>query len=107
MQTATPSPSNDPIRVVLDICRRVTLMEPLVARFDAIPMMSPIERVKVAATVVIEAAEAHECIRALITATGCLSVFQKLAHQRAAGGLELPQLKADLPAAADHMRKQA
>lgn len=104
MQTAIAPLPTDPIRLVLDICRRVTLMEPLAARFDAIPMMSPIERVKTAATVVIEAAEEHEYIRELVTSMGCMAAFKTLASQRAAGGVELPQLKPDLPGGAERMR---
>lgn len=97
MQAELPLPTQDPMQVVLDICRRVTLMEPLAARFDAIPMMPPLERVKVAATVVIEAAEEHEYIRDLITRNSCMQAFHAIARMRTGGAVELPQLKADLP----------
>lgn len=93
------------MHIVLDICRRATLMQPLVDRFDAIPMMTPVERVKTAATVIIEAAEEHDYLRELVKSSGCMAALQQIARERATGAVDLPQLKPDLPSPSLKLRE--
>lgn len=78
---------------VLDVCRRVMLMQPVAVRFDELPMLSPVERVKLAATVVIQAAQEHQYIKDIVTRSGALAAFQAIARARTGGHIDLPQLK--------------
>lgn len=80
-------------RNVLDVCRRVTLMQPLAGRFDAMPMLPPLERVTLAAKVVIEAAREQDLLRDLVGRTNVMESFRELAMERAGGNVVLPQLK--------------
>ncbi|MEJ8837582.1 hypothetical protein [Ramlibacter sp. AN1133] len=99
------SPVLDPVALVLNMCRRVTLMEPIVARFDALPMLDPVERVKTSARVVMEAAQTHDYLRDWAVNNNVVAALQQLATERAKGFVELPQLQMDLPASVQQARE--
>lgn len=89
----------DPLRVMLDVARRVCLLLPSAARFDALAMQDPIERLKIMGKAVVDAANENEHIHQLVVSSGFMNAIREVALQRTGavrkGELNLPQLRDD------------
>jgi hypothetical protein len=84
-------------RNILDVCRRVMLMEPVAGDFNQLPMTEPTQRVKAVAMVLVNAANEHDFIRRIVEETGVIKSLHAMARDRAGGEISLPTLLADLP----------
>ena len=83
--------------IVVGTAKRVLLLQPLAAHFDRLPMMEPLERLKLLGRVVVEAAGDNDHIREIVMKMRYMEAVKHVARERMGGGAGLPQLKADLP----------
>lgn len=85
-------------KAILDVGRRVMLMEPVAADLSTLPMTTPTERVKAVALVLVAAANEHDFIRKEVESSGVMKHLHALARDRSGGeGTTLPTLLEDLP----------
>lgn len=99
MEQATQSPADPGMNTILDVCRRVMLLDKVAGEFNELPVLEPTERVKKAAVVIIEAANRHDFVRDFVAKSGVMNALRDVARGRAGGDvLQLPTLLPDLPA---------
>jgi hypothetical protein len=92
-------PTAAQMRDIMDVCRRVMLMDPVAAEFIDLAMIEPTERVKRVAVVVAKAARRHDSIKERAQQVGVIDLLLALAKGREKGeGLAQATLLPDLPA---------
>lgn len=85
-----------PTAIVVSLAKRVMLLQPMAGRFDKLPMIDPMQRLKILGEVVVEAAGESDHIRDMVVKNRYIENVRLVARERMDAAVEMPQLKPDL-----------
>lgn len=79
------------IAEVVDLCRKIMLVEPLAAEFNSLPIESPVNRVMSVAKAMMIGAESNPALKQLVIDSGSMKALRDRVAKFQSGGLTLPE----------------